>query len=205
MSRDEINRRSVLKQFGVVAAGGATLAAVGSESAKARQLEAQYHGREQLLEAFRTHGAGLPAALSEAGVVDETFDFGNLAFELDPEVTGMEPTDPDGLAGVTVTHTGGPTSALAMLSTSTDTHEISLFVQPQRENSYAIVESKADGDRLLVSDDGEATPASCTYWECSDDLCSISPDYYWEEQYICDTNCRNCEVNDRECRCSWSP
>ena len=204
MPRDEINRRSVLKQLGVVAAGGTTLAAAGSEAAEARQLEAQYYGREQLLEAFHTHGAGLPAALSEAGVVDETFGFGDVAFELDPEVRGMEPTEEDGLAGVTVTATDGPRTAVGMISTSTDGHEVALFVQPERNEAYAIVESADDGDRFVVTDDGSVEPLGCAYYSCTCERC-YNPNgvmYYVEEYYECTADCTSCWLEDTSCVCT---
>ena len=204
MSRDEfgINRRSVLKRVGAVAASGAALAGAASGQADARRLEAQYDDPVRLSNAFDEHAADLPAALVEAGVVREAFDFEGLDFEVDSGVNGLEPADADGVAGVTTAPIEGSPTALGMVSTSSDTHEISLFVQPEYDKSYAIVESKSDGDQLLISDDGDVTPLGCTYTTCGDYECYPGS---WpncpETTWVCDHNCQNCEAYETECEC----
>lgn len=205
MSQDDaFNRRSILKGIGGAAASGAALATSGVAAAEEPDLERQYADRTSLLGAFREHAADLPATLAEADVVTEEFDFDRLAVEFDPDVTGMQPTDADGRAGVTVTQARGPRSALGMISTSTDDHEITLYVQPQREKSYAIVEPKDGGDDFVVHDDGDVSPLACVYSECTCERC-YNPNgvgYYVLEDFSCDVNCRNCVVTGTSCECT---
>lgn len=201
---DSFDRRSVLKSIGAAAAGGAVLAGSGVASAERPDLERQYADRASLLGAFREHATDLPAALADAGVVSEAFDFGRLAVEIDPKATRVQPTDADARAGVTVTQARGPRSALGMISTSTDAHEITLYVQPQREKSYAIVEPKDGGDDFVVHDDGDVSPLGCAYEECTCERCQ-NPNgvgYYVLEHYRCNTNCRDCVVNGTSCECT---
>lgn len=201
---DSFDRRSVLKSIGAAAAGGAVLAGSGVASAERPDLERQYADRASLLGAFREHAAGLPAALAEADVVSEEFDFGRLDVELDPDATRVQPTDADARAGVTVTQANGPRSALGMISTSTDDHELTLYVQPQREKSYAIVEPKDGSDDFAVHDDGEVTPLQCFYSECTCERC-YNPKgvgYHVLEDFECDVNCRNCVVTGTSCECT---
>ncbi|USZ68581.1 hypothetical protein NGM10_02290 [Halorussus salilacus] len=200
-----LNRRNVLKQLGGAAAGSLAIASSGVASAEKPDLEERYAGRASLREAFRDHAADLPAALADAGVVSEEFDFEQVDFAVDPDATKVRPTDADGRAGVTVVAASGPRSALGMISTSTDDHDISLYVQPQREESYAFVEPKDDGDRFVVTDDGdEVTTLECTYKSCSCERC-YNPDgvmYYYEEEYRCNTDCTDCFVEGTECICT---
>lgn len=202
MSRDSdaFDRRTVLKRIGTAATGAATFAA----SAQARDLEGQYDDRASLLGAFDEHAADLPAALVDAGVVDEEFDFGELDVEFDPELTGMRPTEVDGVAGVTVAYGQGPATALGMISTSTDDHEISLYVQPQRDESYAVVEPADGGDRFVVTDVGDVTTLGCAGWNCTCERCD-NPNgaiYYWEEYIECNADCTDCWVQDTSCSCT---
>ena len=201
---DAFDRRSILKGIGSAAAGGAALAAPGIAAAEEPELERRYADEAGLREAFREHAADLPAALAEAGVVSDAFDFDRLAFEVDPDATGMQPTDPDGRAGVTVTRALGPRSALGMISTSTDAHDISLYVQPQRDESYAVVEPKDDGDRFIVTDEGDVTTTGCAGYTCTCERC-YNPNgvmYYVEEYYECNYDCTDCWVEDTSCECT---
>lgn len=198
------DRRNVLKHIGGAAAGSLAVASSGLASAENAELEERYAGREGLLDAFGEHAADLPPALAEAGVVSEEFDFDRLDFEVDPDATKMKPTDADGRAGVTVVRGSGTPTALGMVSTSADDHEISLYVQPQRGESYAFVEPKGDGDRFVVTDDDEVTTLGCTYKSCTCERC-YNPQgvmWYYEEEYHCNTSCTDCWVEGKECTCT---
>lgn len=205
MSQDDsFDRRHILKAIGGAAAGGASLAASGVASAERSELEKRYDDRASLLDAFREHAADLPAALADAGVVDEEFDFERLDVEVDPAATKVRPTDDDGRAGVTVTQARGPRSALGMISTSTDDHGITLYVQPQRDESYAVVEPEGDEDDFAVRDDGDVTVLQCMGSECTCERC-YNPNgvgYYLLEELTCDVNCRNCVVTGTSCECT---
>jgi len=201
---DSFDRRSVLKTIGGAAAGGMALAATGTASAERAELEQEYADSTSLREAFREHAADLPAALAEAGVVTGEFGFGDLDVEIEESATRVQPTDADGRAGVTVVQANGPRTALGMISTSTDAHEVTLYVQPQRERSYAIVEPTEDGDDFVVHDDGEVEPLQCLYEECTCEYC-YHPDgfgYNVLEQYRCNINCNDCVVEGTSCECT---
>lgn len=203
MSRNdsEFDRRSVLKTIGATAFAGAGLgAATGSASAveSKRRLTRGYRDEFRLRTAFEQHGAGLRAALVDAGFVADDFDFGSVDFELDANVTGLEPTSDDRRAGVTAVYEDGTPTAFGMVSTSSDAHEISLYVQPERDEAYALVEPKAGDDRFIVLESG-VTPQGCSYQSCGS--CCDSG-YSTLKTYNCDPNCQNCSLYDTDCGCS---
>ncbi|WP_128478423.1 hypothetical protein [Halorussus pelagicus] len=196
-----IDRRTMLKRIGTTAAVGAGLVSTtGGAAATAREkarLVGEYHDERALRSAFERHGRDLRETLVDEGFVPEDFEFRALDVGLDSEVTGLEPTAADSLAGVTAIREEGTTTALATVSASSSTHELALFVQPERETAYALVEPKSGGDRLLVDESG-VTPTGCRYQTCGS---SCADNYSTLKNYNCDVNCRNCKVYDTECAC----
>lgn len=200
---NQFDRRSVLKTIGATAAVGGGLGAITGNVAATEtegRLERAYHDELRLRVAFERHGAGLRETLVEAGFVDESFDFGTVEFELDPTVNGAEPASEDRLAGVTAVEREGVPTALGAVSTSSDTHDIALFVQPERDEAYATVEPK-DGDERFVVTESDVSPSACVYSECTSDCCGEGEAY--REHYECyDTDCRECYVTGKSCNCS---
>lgn len=197
----QFDRRSVLKTIGATAMVGAGLGATsGSAAARAPddELARAYADETRLRFAFAQHGEGLRQRLVEAGFVAEGFDFGSLRFEIDERVTGLEPTAENRLAGVMATVGEGTPTAVGMASTTSDTHEIALFVQPERDEAYALVEPKGGGDRLVVTEN-EVSPRGCTGKTCTDSCCGDGIAY--EETYECNSDCTDCWVTDRSCGC----
>jgi hypothetical protein len=195
-----LDRRSVLKAIGTTAVVGAGLGSVtGSAVAQseADQLARNYDDETRLRFAFEQHAGGVRQTLVDEGIVAEDFDFGTLEFDLDSGAKGLEPTAEDRLAGVTGL-VDGPTSAFGFVSTSSDTHEISLYVQPERDDAYALVEPLGGGERLLVQE-SSVSPTGCTYTECQNECCT--EDYKEKYYYDCDSNCQNCVVYDQDCSC----
>lgn len=196
-----IDRRTVLKRIGATATVGAGLASTtGSAAATMKEkthLVNRHHDAQSVRSVFARHGNGLRAKLVDEGFVSEEFEFESLAVELDSEVNGLAPTAEDARAGVTAIHEEGTTTALATLSASSDTHEIALFAQPERDRAYALVESKSGDDRVLVSESG-VSPTGCSYQTCGS---CCDEDYSTEKTYNCDSNCENCEVVDTDCAC----
>ena len=194
------DRRSVLKAIGTTAVVGAGLGAstgnVAAIETKQRLTEA-YHDEMRLRTAFARHGAGLRANLVEEGFVSEDFEFASVGVDLDADVTGLEPSADDRLAGVTAVFEEGTATAFGMLSTSSDTHEISLFVQPERDLAYAMAEPKDGGDRVIVTE-SDVTPTGCSYQSCGS---CCTTDYKTLKTYDCDPDCTNCQLWDTECSC----
>jgi hypothetical protein len=196
---NRLDRRSVLKALGTTAAVGTGLAA--STGSAAAQVARTYGDESSLRAAFEAHGGDLRDTLVAEGIVSEDFAFGDLSFSIDPDATGLAPTAEDGLASVGVSSGNGPTSALGVVSTSSDTHDISLYVQPQRGEAYARVVPQDGGDTLKVSGDG-VTPEGCEYTKCVDDGdCTSSYCYTKKEYYSCDSSCNNCSQYDWDCSC----
>lgn len=203
MSRDtnRLDRRSVLKALGTTAAVGSGLAASTGSAAAARSIAAAYRDEGALREAFEQHGDALRETLVAEGIVSEDFDFADLDLAIDPEATGLAPTADDGLASVGVSSGNGPTSALGVASTSSDTHEIALYVQPERGEAYARATPKGGGDTFRADGDG-VSPEGCEYTKCVDDGdCTASYCYTKNEYYSCDINCQNCSQYDWDCSC----
>ncbi|MFC4449927.1 hypothetical protein [Halorussus aquaticus] len=195
-----LDRRSVLKTIGAAAVVGTGLTTTtGTVVAESDRLARNYRNERRLRVAFEQHGAGLRQQLVDAGFVSEEFDFGDVNFDIDPDVTGLEPTAEDRLAGVTGTVEKETVTALGMASTSSDTHEIGLYVQPERDEAYALVEPK-DGDRRFIVTDSEVTPQGCSYTGCVEECCAEN--YKKQNTYNCDQNCRNCYVYSTDCACS---
>lgn len=198
-----VDRRTVLKQLATTAAVGSGLAStVGSANAITREkdrLVREYHDERSLRSAFERHGGDLRATLVEAGFVTEDFDFRSLDVDLDPSVNGLDPTADDARAGVTAIHEDDTTTALATVSASSTTHDLALFVQPERDRAYAVVEPKSSDDRFLVTEDS-VTPQGCSYQSCDPDDC-CAEDYAVLRTYDCDADCTNCEVVDTDCAC----
>lgn len=202
--REGVNfdRRTVLKTASAAAVVGAGTAASSTSAAAMRtkqELAAAYADEGELRAAFEQHGDDLVDALHESGVVDASFGLDDLAFDLDGDVTGLDPTDPDRLAGVTAVKEGGTFTAFGMVSTSSDTHEIALYVQPERGVAYARAEPKDGGDPFLVSGDG-VSPEGCYIDQCGD-ACSCCC-WVTRKTYSCDSNCENCYLYDTDCSCN---
>lgn len=195
---EQFDRRSVLKTIGATAVVGAGLgAASGTVTAlkTKQQLTRSYSDEGRLRTAFQRHGDDLRATLVDEGFVGENFDFGSVEFELDAEVTGLEPKADDRLAGVTAIREEGTFTAFGMASTSSDTHEVALFVQPERETAYALVEPKDADDRFIVTDAGVSPTGTCDDTDCG--TCCTENYRTWKN-YECDAYC-NCSVVETDC------
>jgi hypothetical protein len=202
---DDLDRRTVLKAIGASAAATAGLAALtggaAADAAAKQALADTYADEESLRTAFEAHGGDLRDALVAEGVVSSDFAFGDLELDVRADRDGVEAAATDGLAAVTGAHVDGTTTAFGVASTSSDTHEVRLVVQPQRGEAYAFVEPHGSDDRVLVSGDGVA-PASCQYDRCKE---CCDTDTAAEYQYYCtDDYCENCYLDEIKCQCSDS-
>lgn len=197
-----LDRRTVLKRIGTTAAVGTGLASTTgnavADDLQRRRLAEKYNDESNLISAFERHGTDLRNTLVTEGFVAEDFEFRSLDVELDPEVNGVDPADEDSLAGVDAVDQDGTATAFASLSASSETHELALFVQPERDEAYALVESKEGDERLLVSD-SSVSPAGCIRESCTNTSCSTC--YDKGETYECDENCENCSLIDTNCSC----
>lgn len=202
MSEDgkQFDRRSVLKTVGSAAVAGIGLGvssgSVAAIEAKNR-LERAYEDERRLRIAFEQHGTALRGALVEAGLVGDDFSFAGLDFDIDTERTRLEPEADDRLAGITAIGDETSLSALGMVSTSSDTHDIALFVQPERDRAYALAEPKDGGDRVLVSDEG-VDAITQSYTRCTS---CCDENYRTEEEVDCTIEEDRCVVLGTSCGC----
>lgn len=197
-----LDRRSVLKTIGsaAIVSTGVGIATTPAAARKADQMARNYDNPHRLRFAFEQHGEGLRQTLVDEGFVAEDFDFGSLRFDLEDDVEGLEPTADDWLAGVSGLVDGTP-SAFGMVSTSSATHDVALFVQPERDEAYAMVEPLGGGEQHIVTD-SSVTPTGCSYTSCEDECCA--EDYEYKYTYNCNSNCNDCYVYDKDCACSES-
>lgn len=203
---NQIGRRNVLKMLGSTAAAGVSVAATSGTAVATEtrnRLVRAYSDERRLRAAFQQHGEGLRRTLVDEGVVPEDFDFGTLTFDLDSDVSSLEPAARDGLAGVTAVEREGVYSALGIASASSATHDIALFVQPEREKAYALVEPKAGDEQLLATDSGAQLTGDCFYTTCTNECCADATAI--EDQWSCridgSGNCTDCEVTGTSCNC----
>lgn len=85
---------------------------------------------------------------------------------------------------------------------SSDTHNISLRVQPENDTAYAFAKPKDGGEQLMITESDIGTMA-CEYTDCGD-YCDATYKYLW--YYRClDSACSDCEVYDYSCDCYTSP
>jgi hypothetical protein len=84
-----------------------------------------------------------------------------------------------------------------------ETHDVALYVQPERDEAYAFVEPRDSDDRFLATE-SKLEPSSCGWTECSNDCCSEDLSYkeYWECYLDSSGNCVNCYISDTSRECS---
>lgn len=192
---NQFNRRSVLKTVGSAAVAGIGLGASSNSVAAVetkRRLTRAYSDERRLRAAFEQHAEDIRRTLVAENFVAEEFAFSDLTIDIDPNESGLDPTAEDGRAGVTGVTEDGTATAFASVSTSSETHELTLFVQPERDEAYALVEPADGGDRMLVTD-SEVRPQGCIKDECTTDCCGGDKESYLK-QYECDVNCENCNT-----------
>lgn len=202
----QFDRRSVLKTIGSTAVAGIALGATSGSAAAIKtphHLETAYSDPTRLRFAFAQHGEGVRQTLIENGIVAEDFDFGDLTFGVDTSVNGLEAEAADHSATVTAHTVEGTMTAIGAVSTSTDTHDITLYVQPERDEAYAFVDPK-NSDERFVATDSELEPSSCGWAECTSNCCAedTATKEYWECTIDGSGNCTDCFISDTACSCS---
>lgn len=201
MSEDtgkQFPRRNVLKKIGTTAAVGAGLGfSSGSASAIEMKgsLQRRYQSPDVLQAAFRQHADGIVETLRAEGLASESFDLDSLTFEVSSDDGLVDPSYEDGTAQVAAVKEQGTFTAVGSVSTSSNGNEISLFVQPEREEAYAFVDPSGSEETLLVTEDDVGTEA-CVVHDCG---ACCTTDYEEEIEYHCYDNCTECYVYDTVC------
>jgi hypothetical protein len=200
---NRLDRRNVLKTIGSAAIAGIGLTATdGSAGAfdTPHRLGRAYSDERRLSIALQQHAGGVRQTLVDEEIVAEDFDFGALDFEIDESVNGLEARTGDHSAAVTAHSVDRTMTAIGVVKTSTDTHDIRLYVQPERDESYAIVESK-DGDEQFIATESDLEDTECQWSECTDSCCK--EDHVYEEQWNCTVDssgsCTDCYIEDTVC------
>lgn len=202
---NHLDRRSVLKTVGSAAAAGIGLAATGGTAGAVEtthRLERAYSDERRLRIAFQQHGEGLRQTLVDEEIVADDFDFDALDFEIDEEVNGLEAKADDRSATVTAHPVEGQMTAIGVVTASTETHDVRLYVQPERDEAYAIVEPEG-GDQRFIATESDFEPSSCGWTECTTSCCSedTATKEYWECYVDGSGNCTECFIDDTACSC----
>lgn len=204
-SDDQFDRRSVLKILGATAVAGAGLGVASGLGAARTRKDAHaraYADERRLRTVFAQHGEGLRQTLVDEGVLPRDFDFGSVSFDVDDDVRSLEPVGEDRHASVTAHDVRGTRTAILALSKRTDSHDVTLYVQPERDEAYAVVEPQDSDERFVATEDA-VTTADCDFDVCTNSCC----DSYsaTEEHWDCQEEaggCGNCYVTDLGCNCS---
>lgn len=190
----ELDRRSVLRAVG---AGAAATAAAGVAAGERRAglpprlrvLEADYEDAAAVEAAVRHHAGDVLSALADRDVLDQgTVEELDVGEPLAPRAFAAA----DGGTHVTAVDDGGVPTAHLVVGVETTAHEVTLVVQPERDHAFAVVESRADGERsaLYPGEDGLVEPSQEACWyetdctsECCDGNCTMPTEY---EYHCCD-------------------
>lgn len=197
-NQNDIDRRSLLKGIGATATATAMVGTASAQSAsisefqseEREELEAEYTP-ERSRKAVAQYANEVARQLADHGYVDRpTVN----AFDLDTfyeNETLLDPEDEREGMAVTTIKEDGELTAHVMVSKTTDSHGIGLYVQPQLDRAYALVEALdgSESDVLTAAEEGafaqdEVSTSShsgcelghcCYHWQCSDDGCAQEP------------------------------
>lgn len=195
-THDELDRRSMLRAVGTSAITG--IALTGNAAAQQRttrkqlqQIRSTYDDPSAVEQAIRTTAGGLLSNLSERGLLSE-----GTVSELDVDDADVKTVHIDGIA-----------SARIGVTTTIDSHDLTVVVFPEAEQSRAYVDP-ADGEAYGLTADGSVTTSNdcCCYneYKCSDVLCEDNPSLLYPYQSY-SRECCECPCGgDRVCE-DWEP
>ena len=182
-NEDSIDRRSVLRRAGAVAAlsAGSGVATANSEPSDASQ---QLQAADEL--------DTLVEQLAERGLIDEPT----------PDALALEPRDLGSSDAGTfrVTGRGGTYTASV---TPVANGEVRVFRRLDDGKTYAIVDD--DGPTRRIDPDGQADvvqSSDCPNY-CSDNQCSSSPQVVYYYLYQAEDELGDCYVYDTDCTCEF--
>lgn len=168
MQHEDLDRRSLLRTAAMTSAASAGLANSvaardGSDPSRdgklpperiddvrATEIRSRYDSPEMIRQTVETHADGLLNNLSEQGILDSG-SVEDLPLEEFKEGrrTLVPADDPRGV-GIDAVRIDGKDTALITVSANTEDENLSIYVQPEREKSYSIVD-RDDGNLLFSS------------------------------------------------------
>lgn len=179
--KTDTTRRELLEKIGSVGVAGVALSTVGSKNVEARVQERQallekYQNEARLRRTLVEQASTLKNTLVDEGFVSTDFDFESTDFTTDEEVEHIDPTANTDVTQVATTRLDGEQTAVILHPVETETHSIRVYVQPEREHTYARVTSKDSGTTFLVYEDGARNvTASCSDYEnCTMEVCDVN-------------------------------
>lgn len=224
------SRRTILRTVGTSGAVVTGLAVSTNSSAaqaeyesELQRLEDQYDSEQAIQQAVDEHASDVLQSLSERDVI-ESASASSLPLAESLEIEAIETSEgSDGVAATAIVEEDEPTGFIA-ISQTTDDHDLSLYVQPEREHAYAYV-TDDDGTTLFksASDDTPRTASaeddSATILQSCDEVCyearctDESCYYFWNVgiDYRCcvdssgnedcsRTGTSGCQCGNRECQ-----
>ncbi len=210
MSRDEskMDRRSVLKSIGT---GAALLSATGISSAAERstidldtkaELVGRYEADSLTDETVESHLQSELDFLAAEGVVDEaTLDRLPTNTHIEEREGLRADEDREGFAITAVEGEGDPTAHVAVKFTDGE-DDIALYSQPERDESYAIVQDSSGEKAIYKASSGRVFDSGCDgNCKCGEE-CNMYHQKYEIHTLCCyDDHGYGCTIEDKECIC----
>jgi hypothetical protein len=223
-----VERRSILKNLGAAGAGGIAASsglAAASSSGRAdpadvaKRKRQKYKKSKNAKKAVRKHGMSVLKELHERDFIRNP-SVATLALNrFFSDIRGMDAEFEEEGYGLTTFANEGDEflTSLLLISKNTDTHRMALYVQPERQKSYAIVQPD-DGDRFMISPSRETVKlqsGSCSDRSYCGATCKcvnsgrqsysnyVTEECYWDP-YVerCYCNQTGSECGGNGCSCS---
>lgn len=204
-SNNSISRRRVLEGLGT---GAAALGTIGSasarqsnelESATRRSLARRYESPSLSRTLVADHGRETLEMLAEHGYLeDASVDRLPLDTHFE-ERTAIRPESPRNGFAVTAIEADGVATAHITVSFATESHDVALYVQPERGTSYAVVVEESGREVFVHPEATEPMDDDCSYNYTCGDVC----DSYGRQWNIEEKCCPGlgCETTGRTCSC----
>ncbi|WP_152419158.1 hypothetical protein [Natrinema gari] len=168
MSKDnlkiEASRRKVLRTMGTsgavatgIAVSSNTVSARSEYESELQKLEQKYDSKQSIQRAIDEHSLATLQLLSKHDIIDKPSS-SSLPLGQSINIADVESAqNRDGFAVTSIVEDGEATGFIA-ISHTTDDRDLSLYVQPEREESYAYVRDD-EGTKLFQSKSREDEPS----------------------------------------------
>jgi len=186
MQRSDLSRRSVLNSIGA-GAGAVSIASVGSAEETGFHLRSRYRSPDQVEEAVEEHASEVITELHERDILGQaSVSALNLDNQIeaatvnstDSSAVTIAQSETEGYSVMQLSDEGeAPPTALIAVSKKTRSHRLALFVQPEREDGYAVVVPKGNEQRFLIDtsyDSAKLVKSECGTRSTCGEVCSCT-------------------------------
>lgn len=192
---NRIKRRAILSGIGTTAAiatGAAGVSATEKKSSSTGKAQKKYKDQSAQKQVFRKHAGKVISELAQRNLVQSAslseFEIGTFH----EEKTRMEAQESnDGVAATAFKTEDGDVTPLVMLAKNTATHTIRIYVKPELQESYALVQAKQTGEKFAIDPSKEKTELEATatcndFYLCGDQChnsCLVGGTYMDQAEY----------------------